>query len=115
MRGFADGGYTGDYGTKSIAGYVHGQEYVVNAPATRRNRSFLDLINAGRQPQASNVVNLAVHQAPAARAASPAPSPGPTINVTNNFVASGKMVDRRSQNQMADRAARNFERAARMK
>ena len=45
---FAEGGYTGAVGRSSVAGVVHGQEYVLNANATRRvGRSNLDRINAG--------------------------------------------------------------------
>lgn len=36
MQGFQSGGYTGDMGVGTVAGVVHGQEYVVNAQATRR-------------------------------------------------------------------------------
>lgn len=36
MQGFQSGGYTGNMGTSQIAGVVHGQEYVMNAEATRR-------------------------------------------------------------------------------
>ena len=35
-RCFATGGYTGNVGTSQIAGVVHGQEYVLNAKATKR-------------------------------------------------------------------------------
>lgn len=35
-QGFATGGYTGNVGTSQIAGVVHGQEYVLNAQATKR-------------------------------------------------------------------------------
>lgn len=34
-KGFASGGYTGDIPTSSVAGVVHGREYVVNAKTTR--------------------------------------------------------------------------------
>ena len=33
--GFESGGYTGNMGTKAVAGVVHGQEYVFNAKATK--------------------------------------------------------------------------------
>lgn len=36
MQGFQSGGYTGDMGVGTVAGVVHGQEYVMNAQATRR-------------------------------------------------------------------------------
>ncbi|MDP2227105.1 MAG: hypothetical protein Q8J78_06475, partial [Moraxellaceae bacterium] len=46
--GFATGGYTGDGPTNQVAGVVHGQEGVLNAPAMRRlGRGFLDAANAG--------------------------------------------------------------------
>ena len=44
--GFEKGGYTGDKGTKEVAGVVHGQEYVVNAKATKKNRKALEFINS---------------------------------------------------------------------
>lgn len=36
MQGFQSGGYTGNMGVGTVAGVVHGQEYVMNAQATRR-------------------------------------------------------------------------------
>lgn len=36
MRGFQSGGYTGNMGVSTVAGVVHGQEYVMDAAATRR-------------------------------------------------------------------------------
>lgn len=36
LAGFQSGGYTGDMGVGTVAGVVHGQEYVMNAQATRR-------------------------------------------------------------------------------
>ena len=47
-KGFSEGGYTGDVGTREVAGVVHGQEYVINAAATNRlGTGFLDSLNAG--------------------------------------------------------------------
>lgn len=44
--GFESGGYTGDGGTSSPAGIVHGQEYVINAPATSLyGQDFLNALN----------------------------------------------------------------------
>lgn len=48
--GFQEGGYTGNGAVDEAAGIVHGQEFVVNAPATRKHRSMLEAINAGRDP-----------------------------------------------------------------
>ncbi len=47
IAGFESGGYTGNYGTSEVAGVVHGQEYVVNAEGTARNRAALEAMNAG--------------------------------------------------------------------
>lgn len=51
-NGFSEGGYTGGVGVKDIAGVVHGQEFVINAAATKRHRSLLEAINAGGDPMA---------------------------------------------------------------
>lgn len=49
MSGFKSGGYTGNAGTNQVAGVVHGQEYVLNAEATRRvGKGTLDAINSGK-------------------------------------------------------------------
>lgn len=52
-NGFSEGGYTGGVGVKQVAGVVHGQEFVINAAATKRHRSLLEAINAGGDPVAS--------------------------------------------------------------
>jgi hypothetical protein len=50
LAGFDKGGYTGSqFGTSDVAGVVHGQEFVINADATRRNRSLLEAINSGKR------------------------------------------------------------------
>lgn len=46
-QGFEKGGYTGDFGRRTVAGVVHGQEFVVNSQATRENRGLLEAMNAG--------------------------------------------------------------------
>ncbi|MFX5848823.1 hypothetical protein ABTE47_07075 [Acinetobacter baumannii] len=46
--GFATGGYTGNMGRADIAGVVHGQEYVLNAAATKRiGVDTLNALNSG--------------------------------------------------------------------
>lgn len=50
MAGFKTGGYTGDSGTDEVAGVVHGQEYVLNADATRQNRDVLEWANRTNRP-----------------------------------------------------------------
>ncbi len=47
---YASGGYTGNMGVNTPAGVVHGQEYVVNAKATKRYLPLLEAINSGRAP-----------------------------------------------------------------
>jgi lambda family phage tail tape measure protein len=49
FKGFESGGYTGGGGRKKVAGVVHGQEFVVNAEGTKRNRALLEAINAGER------------------------------------------------------------------
>jgi len=48
VKGYKTGGYTGDGGTSDVAGVVHGQEFVVNADATRNNRAMLEAMNKGQ-------------------------------------------------------------------
>lgn len=46
--GFATGGYTGNMGISDVAGVVHGQEYVLNASATKRiGVDTLNALNSG--------------------------------------------------------------------
>ncbi|MFN4186411.1 MAG: phage tail tape measure protein [Acinetobacter johnsonii] len=53
MSGFKSGGYTGNYGVNQEAGVVHGQEYVLNAEATKRvGINTLNAINNGGTIQA---------------------------------------------------------------
>ncbi len=47
IPGFEEGGHTGMGGRKKVAGVVHGQEFVVNARATARNRDLLEAMNNG--------------------------------------------------------------------
>ncbi|MEQ1066290.1 tape measure protein [Acinetobacter sp. XH1741] len=48
IAGFSSGGYTGDMGRGDVAGVVHGQEYVLNAAATKRvGVGTLNAINSG--------------------------------------------------------------------
>jgi len=49
ISGFSSGGYTGDMGRSDVAGVVHGQEYVLNAAATKRvGVDTLNAINSGQ-------------------------------------------------------------------
>jgi len=53
-NGFEEGGYTGNMGTKAIAGVVHGQEFVMHAKATKQFRPVLEEMNRGRMPMIDN-------------------------------------------------------------
>jgi hypothetical protein len=53
--GLATGGYTGNLPRDKAVNYVHGQEFVVNANATARNRALLESINAGKSVTADMV------------------------------------------------------------
>lgn len=56
MSGFKTGGYTGNIGVNQEAGVVHGQEYVLNAEATKRvGINTLNAINNGGTIQAEKV------------------------------------------------------------
>lgn len=69
--GFKSGGYTGNYGVNQEAGVVHGQEYVLNAAATKRvGVGTLDAINSGKSLGGNVVVQ-----------------PQITINVPQGFTA----------------------------
>lgn len=63
-QGFKSGGYTGNVGVNQEAGVVHGQEFVLNAEATRRvGVGTLEAINSGKSfgvqtAQAQGDVNL---------------------------------------------------------
>lgn len=76
--GFKSGGYTGNIGLNQEAGVVHGQEYVLNAEATRRvGINTLNAINNGGTIQAER-------QAQASAKASNGNSPN--VNLNPNFV-----------------------------
>ena len=60
-KGFATGGYTGNMGINQVAGVVHGQEYVLNAKATKRiGVSNLERLNRG-DGIGGSVVNVSVN------------------------------------------------------
>ena len=60
IAGFEEGGYTGNMGTGKVAGVVHGQEFVANADATKRNRAALEAMNAGATIGQGSTTNVAV-------------------------------------------------------
>lgn len=66
MSGFESGGYTGNMGTKAVAGVVHGQEYVFNAKATKNigKNNLESLAKTGELPNqqqaqpTTNIINV---------------------------------------------------------
>ena len=57
--GFSSGGYTGNMGVGQVAGVVHGQEYVLNAQATKRvGVDTLNAINSGSDFASGNNVKV---------------------------------------------------------
>lgn len=60
MPGFFSGGYTGDIPTTSVAGSVHGQEFVANAKVTKQYRPELEAMHKGTYDKkaSGNVVNI---------------------------------------------------------
>lgn len=61
MQGFKTGGYTGNVGTSQVAGVVHGQEYVLNAQATKRlGVDNLNRLNRGDTIGTGQVINVNV-------------------------------------------------------
>ncbi len=65
VAGFESGGYTGNGGISDIAGVVHGQEFVMNASATKKNRAALEAMNNGQSLNSNgqslnvNIINQA--------------------------------------------------------
>lgn len=99
--GFKEGGYTGNIPTNSIAGSVHGKEYVFDAPATARiGVGNLEALRRGRIP----VDSLGTGQSGAVTDASPTPtrvgSDQINYNQTVNVTVAGKR-DRRTAEQEA--------------
>lgn len=65
FTGYETGGYTGNYGKSEVAGVVHGQEYVLNAEATRRvGINTLNAINSGADIQAERQAQANVKAMP---------------------------------------------------
>lgn len=60
-KGFKTGGYTGNIGISQVAGVVHGQEYVLNANATKRiGVDNLNRLNRGENIGTGQIINVNV-------------------------------------------------------
>lgn len=99
--GFKEGGYTGNIPTGSIAGPVHGQEYVFDAPSTARiGVGNLEALRRGRIPVESIAGSEGVSAATAS--AQPVEMGDKTVNYnqTVNLVVEGKRT-RKTNDQQA--------------
>ena len=80
--GFQTGGYTGSGGVSQVAGVVHGQEYVLNAAATRRvGVDTLDAINNGGNLSTGSNVNITINVPQGYTATQTQTSDGITIDI----------------------------------
>lgn len=85
---FAGGGYTGNIPTTAVAGDVHGQEFVMDAAATRRlGVPFLEALRSGRTVDApSGFTTASTHVGPSAESIGDAVASrldGLAIRITN--------------------------------
>lgn len=94
IAGFESGGFTGNVGTKQIAGVVHGQEFVMNAAATRRNRGALEAMNNGQSVGGDTYVNV-------------------TNNATNSEVSTQERTDAQG-NRVIDIVVANIQQRGRI-
>lgn len=80
--GFQTGGYTGNGGVSDVAGVVHGQEYVLNAAATKRvGVGTLDAINSGANLATGSNVNITINTPAGYTAQQTQTSDGITIDI----------------------------------
>lgn len=86
-EGFKSGGYTGNGGTSEVAGVVHGQEYVLNAEATKRvGRGTLDALNNGGTLESSSGVNVIINVPQGYKAVQTQSENGVTIDIVENMI-----------------------------
>lgn len=86
--GFKDGGYTGNMGKNQVAGVVHGQEYVLNAEATRRvGRGTLDALNNGGTLESGGGVNVIINVPQGYKAVQTQSENGVTIDIVENMIS----------------------------
>lgn len=85
--GFKDGGYTGNMGKNQVAGVVHGQEYVLNAEATKRvGRGTLDALNNGGTLESGSGVNVIINVPQGYKAVQTQSENGVTIDIVENMI-----------------------------
>ena len=85
--GFKDGGYTGNMGKNQVAGVVHGQEYVLNAEATKRvGRGTLDALNNGGTLESGSGVNVIINVPQGYKAVQTQSENGVTIDIVDSMI-----------------------------
>lgn len=83
--GFKSGGYTGNMGTSQVAGVVHGQEYVLNAQATKRiGVDNLNALNNGGSINGG--VNVIINVPQGYKAVQTQDQNGVTIDVVEDMI-----------------------------
>ena len=86
-EGFKSGGYTGNGGVNDVAGVVHGQEYVLNAEATKRvGRGTLDALNNGGTLESGSGVNVIINVPQGYKAVQTQSENGVTIDIVENMI-----------------------------
>lgn len=86
-EGFKSGGYTGNGGVNDVAGVVHGQEYVLNAKATKRvGRGTLDALNNGGTLESGSGVNVIINVPQGYKAVQTQSENGVTIDIVENMI-----------------------------
>lgn len=87
--GFQSGGYTGGGGVSEVAGVVHGQEYVLNANATKRvGRDTLDAINSGGDLKSTSPVNIIINPPSGYEAVTKKDGDNVTIDIVEKMIDS---------------------------
>lgn len=90
--GFETGGYTGNVGTKQVAGVVHGQEYVFDAASTRRiGVGNLEALRSGGMGARLNA--LAAGPLSAGGGASPSITFSPTIHAPGADIGAVRRIE----------------------
>lgn len=104
--GFKEGGYTGNMPTSSIAGPVHGQEYVFDAPATSRiGVGNLEALRRGRMP----IESLSRGQTDSRQATAPTPTKAGNSEINYNQTVNVSVAGRRDR-RTAEQEARAIRR-----
>ena len=86
--GFQSGGYTGGGGVSDVAGVVHGQEYVLNAQATKRvGVDTLNAINSGSDLKSTSPVNIIINPPTGYEAVTKKDGDNVTIDIVKKMIS----------------------------